>query len=352
MVGLLSLKHLGWSEFFSDQINQQKEHMLQPARVIAIHKGACDVSDGTKVYSVKMSGRFRHQSESRTNYPTVGDWVLIESLNRVQRVLKRKTVLKRKKSGRTSNEQLIASNLDAVFVIQSVDRGINLNRIERYLVMINESNIKPILILTKIDLISEEYINEIKVKVQSRFPDIDLHMISNETLEGLDQVRNQLISRKTYCVIGLSGVGKSTLLNCLLKEARLFTMPVRESDGKGVHSTTWRELITLDEGAHIIDTPGMRELGNIESNVGLEETFSDIFELAKKCKYNNCSHRKEKGCAVISALDAGLISRSRYEHFIKLSDEAFFFNKGAIEKNEQIRKSKKFYRSLNNKKSK
>ena len=157
MVGLLNLEHLGWCKYFSDQIDLKKEDDLYPVRVIAIHKGECNVSDGNIIHSAKMTGRLRHHADSRLDYPTVGDWVLVKSFNqgefsRIQRVLGRQTVLKRKTSGRTSNEQLIASNIDNALIIQSVDKSFNLNRIERYLVMVNESMIKPILILTKIDL--------------------------------------------------------------------------------------------------------------------------------------------------------------------------------------------------------
>ena len=351
MERLLSLENLGWCEYFSDQLNQEGAEKLQPARVIAIHKGACDVSDGTIVRPAKMTGKLRHQVSARIDYPTVGDWVLVQSFydgefGRLESVLKRKTLLKRKVAGRTSREQSIASNIDTAFIVQGLGKNFNLNRLERYLVMVNESSIDPVLILTKTDLLNENDLDTIRAQVSKRFPGVLFYMMSNKTDEGLEEVRSLFKAKKTYCVIGISGVGKSTLLNSLLGEEVLFTLPVRKSDGKGMHSTSWRELITLKNGAHVIDTPGMRELGNLEADAGIQETFVDIHKISQDCQYKDCTHIETEGCAVKDAVDTGKLSSERYEHYVLLSKESQKQNKDAVDKLSKDRKSARFHRSL------
>ena len=251
MVGLLSLIDLGWSEQYAAQVVEDRDLKLQPARVVAIHKGACDVSNGERVRPAKMTGRLRHRAKSRSDYPTVGDWVLVKNFSigefgRVERVLERGSVLRRKSADeRLMNRGWIAANLDRAFIVQSVGAGFSLKRIERYLVMVNESGIEPIIILTKRDLLEADACIEVEELVKNHLPGVRVLLMSNETGEGLAAALELFEPKLTCCVIGVSGAGKSTLLNRVLGEDRLFTLPVRESDGKGVHSTTWRELITL-----------------------------------------------------------------------------------------------------------
>jgi len=181
------------------------------------------------------------------------------------------------------------------------------------------------------------------------------YTFSNVDQDGLDEVMALFEPERTYCVIGTSGVGKTSLLNNLLGEDDyLFTLPVRESDGKGVHSTTWRELITLDNGAHVVDTPGMRELGNMDVNEGIDETFDDIHALSAQCKFNDCSHVNTKGCAVIDAVERDEISEARYNNYVRLMKEAAFHEQSALEKRDQDKKLGRFYRSVqgNNRKLK
>lgn len=349
----MTLEEFGYCAWFADQIDPEKDKNLSVVRVTAIHKGECEVSDGEETRAAKMTGRMRHQAKSKADYPTVGDWVMVknfddENFGRVVRVLDRRTMLRRKSSGRTTNVQLIAANIDVAFIMQNVGLGYNLKRLERYLVMVNESGIEPVVLLSKTDLLEPEELAVKIAEVKERMPDVRVYPFSNvEPGEDLDGVMELFEPEKTYCVIGTSGVGKTTLLNNLLgDEDYLFTLPVRESDGKGVHSTTWRELITLENGAHVVDTPGMRELGNMDVNEGIEETFDDILVLASKCKFNDCSHVKTKGCAVIDAVERGDIAKSRYDNYVRLMKEAAFHEQSALEKQEQDKKLGRFYRSV------
>ncbi|QBG48342.1 ribosome small subunit-dependent GTPase A [Verrucomicrobia bacterium S94] len=348
----MTLEEFGYSDWFADQVNSEMEEGLTVARVTAIHKGECEVSDGEDTHSAKMTGRLRHHAKSKLDYPTVGDWVLVkdfddeECIGRITRVLKRKSELKRKSAGRTTRYQLIAANIDTAFIMQTLGPGFNLKRLERYLVMVNESGIEPMILMSKTDLLRPEELSARMQEINERMPGIRIFSFSNHSKDGLAEVAELFEPEKTYCIIGTSGVGKTTLLNNLLgEEDYLFTLPVRESDGKGVHSTTWRELITLDNGAHVIDTPGMRELGNMDVNEGIGETFEDIIELSAQCRFNDCSHVNTKGCAVIAAVEAGTLPEARYQNYVRLMKEAAFHEQSALEKRDRDRKLSRFYRS-------
>ena len=348
----MTLEEFGYSREFAAQINPETESNLVVARVTAIHKGECEVSNGEKTVAAKMTGRMRHRATSKLDYPTVGDWVLVkdfddENFGRVMRVLDRQSTLKRKSSGRTTDYQLIASNIDTAFIMQTLDLGYNLQRLERYLVMVNESGIEPIVLLSKSDLLEPDALEQRVAEVAERLPGVRIYAFSNVDEAGLEEVMDLFKPQKTYCVIGTSGVGKTSLLNNLLgEEDALFTLPVREKDGKGLHSTTWRELITLDNGAHVVDTPGMRELGNMDVNEGIDETFDDITALASQCKFNDCSHVKTKGCAVIAAVESGELPTARYNNYVRLMKEAAFHEQSALDKRDQDKKLSRFHRSV------
>ncbi len=356
----MTLEEFGYNQFFDAQIDPDTECDLSVARVTAIHKGECEVSDGEETRSAKMTGRMRHKAKSKLDYPTVGDWVLVkdfddENFGSIQRVLDRESALKRKTAGRSTRSQLIAANIDTAFIMQTVGPGYNLKRLERYLVMVNESGIEPIVLLSKSDLLAPAQLAVKTAEVEERMPGVRWYTFSNVDQDGLDEVMALFEPERTYCVIGTSGVGKTSLLNNLLGEDDyLFTLPVRESDGKGVHSTTWRELITLDNGAHVVDTPGMRELGNMDVNEGIDETFDDIHALSAQCKFNDCSHVNTKGCAVIDAVERDEISEARYNNYVRLMKEAAFHEQSALEKRDQDKKLGRFYRSVqgNNRKLK
>jgi ribosome biogenesis GTPase len=348
----MTREEFGFSPWFQNQVNTDLAEDLTAVRVTAVHKGECEVSDGEETFPAKTTGRLRHRASSRLDYPTVGDWVLVrdfgqEGFGTIQTVLKRQSELKRKMAGRTARHQLIAANIDTALIMQTLGPGYNLKRLERYLVMVNESGIEPVILLSKSDLLTPGELAVKLAETEERMPEIRLHAFSNVDQDGLAEVEALFEPGKTYCIIGTSGVGKTTLLNTLLgEEGDLFTLPVREKDGKGLHSTTWRELISLTNGAVVIDTPGMRELGNMDVNEGIEETFDEIIAMASRCKFNDCSHVNTLGCAVTAAVESGELSEARYNNYVRLMKEAAFHEQSELEKREQDRKLGRFYRSV------
>jgi ribosome biogenesis GTPase len=346
----MTLEEFGFNSWFADQFEPDPKFTV--ARVTAVHKGECDVSDGTETRSAKTTGRLRHNAKSKLDYPTVGDWVLVKGFNdedfgRMHVLLERQTALKRKSAGRTNTYQLIAANIDTAFIMQTLGLGFNIRRLERYLVMVNESGIKPIILLSKSDLLTPDELTAKLAEITERMPNVDIYPFSNTEHTRLDEVMALFEPAKTYCIIGTSGVGKTTLLNNLIgEEDYLFTLPVREKDGKGIHSTTWRELITLENGAHVIDTPGMREMGNMDVNDGICETFDDITAMGVNCQFKDCSHVRTKGCAVIEAVENGELAQSRYDNFVQLMTEAAEHEQSQISKRYQDRKLSRFHRSL------
>lgn len=348
----MTLEEFGFNSWFLGQLDPDGADGLAVARVTAIHKGACEVSDGEQTREAKTTGRLRHHAKSKLDYPTVGDWVLVKDSDQgdfgtIQTVLRRQSELKRKTAGRTTRYQLIAANIDTAFIMQTLGPGYNLQRLERYLVMVNESGIEPVVLLSKSDLLAPEQLAGRVAEVEERMPGVPLYAFSNADQGGLDEVMALFESGRTYCIIGSSGVGKTTLLNHFLgEEDHLFTLPVRDKDGKGLHSTTWRELITLGNGAHVIDTPGMRELGQMDVAEGINETFDDITALAAKCRFNDCSHVGTLGCAVIKAVEKGELPEARYNNFVRLMKEAAFHEQSTLEKREQDKKLGRFYRSV------
>ena len=348
----MTLEEFGFRPWFRDQLDPDNADGLTVARVTAVHKGACEVSNGEETQEAKTTGRLRHRAKSKLDYPTVGDWVLVkdfdhEDFGTIQAVLKRQSELKRKTAGRTVRYQLIASNIDTAFIMQTLGPGYNLQRLERYLVMVNESGIEPVVLLSKRDLLAEAELEDVVAEVRQRMPNAQIFTFSNTDRNGLDEVMALFQPGRTCCIIGSSGVGKTTLLNNLLgDEDALFTLPVRDKDGKGLHSTTWRELITLDNGALVVDTPGMRELGQLDVNEGINETFDDITELAAQCRFNDCSHVGTLGCAVIAAVENGEIPEARYNNFVRLMKEAAFHDQSKLEKRDQDKKLSRFHRSV------
>lgn len=347
---VMTLEEFGFNAGFAEQLDPESD--LTVARVTAVHKGECEVSNAKETRSAKMTGRLRHQARSKLDYPTVGDWVLVknfddENFGRIHKVLERQTVLRRKAAGRTTRVQLFAANIDTAFVMQTLGPGFNVQRLERFLVMINEGGIQPVVLLSKLDLLEPEELNQKLTDIKTRIPNVPVYAFSNTEGTGLDEVMALFEPARTYCILGTSGVGKTTLLNNLLgEEDYLFTLPVREKDGKGIHSTTWRELITIENGAHVIDTPGVRELGNMDVSEGINETFDDITALAGNCKFRDCSHVGTKGCAVIEAVERGEISQARYNNYVRLMTEAAELEQTQLNKRDQDRKLSRFHRSM------
>ena len=343
-----------------------KENLLKnnmegkiPARIIATHKEryeiVCDKGNG---FAKIKRGCFYDNPNSI--YPTTGDFVLIEwnenGDSMICETLKRESSFSRVASSSDKNhelhkqhEQLVAANFDYVFIMQSLNNNFNLHRLERYLTLSWQSGAIPVIILTKIDLV-EDY--EIYVRdVESIAIGVDIYCISCKTKEGIEDIKKYFVQGKTIVFLGSSGVGKSTLVNTLYGQEIMKTSEIREDDSRGRHTTTSRNLIMLPNGAMIIDTPGMRELGMWEVSVGLDKTFKDVEEYLGKCKFSDCSHTNEPGCRILEAIENGELSQDRFNSYIKLQNEARYNNDSEsylIEKKEKFKNIAKY--NKNNKK--
>lgn len=320
----LQLDDLGYDGFFE---SSRGADGLAVARVIVEHKGAYRVKNAEGEYLARITGKQMFAASSREDYPAVGDWAEITDLGEEQavihRVLPRKTVLKRKSSGK--NEiQIIAANIDAAFAIQSVDRDYNLNRFERYLAIAQDGGIRPAIVLNKVDLILQDELETRIRQIRNRFGMIDLLATSTRTHEGLETLKAYIAKGKTYCFLGSSGVGKSSLINQLLGQEVIETSQI-SSPGRGRHTTTRREMYFLEAGGIVIDNPGMREVGMTEVGDGIQGLFDEITSLAKTCKYTDCTHVHEPGCAVRSAIEAGQLDEDQYRNYLHLKKEAEYY---------------------------
>jgi ribosome biogenesis GTPase len=340
----MNLSKLGFDKWFSDRTDSLKSVDYDIARITAVNKDSFLIRNRNKDVFAELTGKMLFNADSPIDLPTVGDWVYAqffddESFAVIHEILPRKSLLKRKTAGKKTEYQLIAANIDTAFIIQSLGSDYNLRRLERYLVAVNDGNIQPAVLLSKSDLASEHERNEKITEIQRLMPEINVFEFSNIDYCGIDKIKEMLIAGKTFCLIGSSGTGKTTLLNNLTDDHLFETDAVREKDGKGRHTTTRRQLISLKNDAMIIDTPGMRELGNIGASAGINETFIEINMLSYHCLYKNCTHTNENGCAVLQALKEGRISEERFQNFIKMNKETAYNEMSYIEKR---RKDKNF----------
>lgn len=322
---------------------------LEPGRVIAEHKERYTVATPTGEKDAEITGNLRYSAKSRTDFPAVGDWVALSVYSTgpsvIHKILPRASTISRQAIGHFGEIQIIATNIDCAFLIQAVDRDFNLNRLERYLTICNASNVSPIVVLTKTDLRDEVTTARLIADINQRINNIPIIAISNETQTGYEDLRRFIGAGKTYCMLGSSGVGKSTLLNNLSGRSVMKTDTISQSNHKGRHVTSHRELQLLDNGGILIDTPGMREIGITDSAGGLETTFEKIVSLAKTCRFNDCIHTTETGCRVIDAVEDGSIDRHAYENFLKMEREKEYFEATVAEKR---KKEKDFGKMLKN----
>ena len=338
------IEKLGFDKWFLNRIDPTKLADHKIARVITVNKDSYTINNGQGEVSAELTGKLMLSADSALDYPATGDWVIARYYDNdtfaiIREIVPRKSILKRKTSGKKVAFQLIATNIDTGLIVQSLDGNYNLRRLERYLVMVNESDIQPVVLLSKSDLLPESEINEKVAEINALIHDLRVIPFSNKDRASLKLIKGLLVPWKTYCLLGSSGVGKTTLINNLLDEERFKTQSVRVKDGKGRHITTRRQLINLKSGAMIIDTPGMRELGNFDVTTGIHSTFDEIAALSNQCRYNDCSHTQEEGCSILAALQDGTISEERYQHFIKLNKESAYYEMSYLEKK---RKDKKF----------
>ena len=320
----MRLSHLGWNSFFENQIMPPG---CIPGRISEENKDFYRVFSEHGEFLAQITGKIRFRAEDRTGLPAVGDWVILnpkpgEQRAMIQSILPRRTILKRKIAGRILDQQILCTNVDIVFLIVSLIQDFNLRRIERYLTIAWESGAQPVIILNKADLCSD--VTEAVGASENAAIGVSVHAVSATNGFGMQIFSQYLESGKTAVLLGSSGSGKSTIINALLNRMVQRVAPVRESDHHGRHTTTSRQMILLPDGAIVIDTPGMRELGLWESSEGMAVTFSDLATFGQNCKFRDCSHKGEPGCAVADAIRSGELAEDRVQSFHKLQAELKF----------------------------
>jgi ribosome biogenesis GTPase len=321
---MYDLESLGWSEFFESAFQPYREQGHFAGRVVLEERGAYRLYTEQGEVSARVRGKLRYDSESSADFPAVGDWVAVsrrerDGLHQIQAVLPRRSKFSRKAAGANSEEQVVAANVDTVFLVQGLDHDFNLRRLERYLVAAFESNAAPVVILNKADLCED--VEKKTSEAESVAPGTPVHAISSVSGDGLDALDQYVLPGVTVAFLGSSGAGKSTLINRIVGEEIQKTAEVREHDSRGRHTTTRRELIVLRTGGLLIDTPGMRELQMWDASGSLDLAFSDIQSIAAACYFSDCSHQNEPGCAVREALEDGSLDRGRYESYTKMEKE-------------------------------
>lgn len=320
---MLDLKTLGWDDHFAELFAPYAAEGLTPGRVSVQHRGAYDVLTEAGEIRCDIRGRLFEEASSPADLPAVGDWVAVstrpdEQAGTVEALLPRRTRFSRKTAWTATEEQVIAANIDVVFIVSSLNEDLSLRRLERYLTLARESGALPVVMLTKADLHPDPA--SAVAEVETIAMGSPIIVISSRDGTGLDLVRSYLDSGVTAALLGSSGVGKSTLVNTLAGSDLLETKEIRD-DGKGRHTTTRRELIQLPGGGLIIDTPGIRELQLWAADDGLEETFEDVTSLFAHCRFADCAHDAEPGCAVKAAIADGTLPRERWESYLKLQAE-------------------------------
>lgn len=345
----MNINDLGFTPDLSAYLEENNLSDFSVGRVTQEHRERYVVSDGDKEFEAEITGNLRFSASSRTDFPAVGDWIAMTVYDTdqavIHEILPRKSVLERLAVGKPGETQIISTNIDVAFIIQAINNNFSINRLERYMTICYSAKIEPVLVISKIDLCTEKEVQDAISSLEKRDRRIKYILLSNLTHQGLDQVLDFIQKGKTYCVIGSSGVGKSTLINNLLKKNILKTGQISLSTNKGRHVTDHRELFVLENGGIIIDTPGMKELGIADSANGLEITFDLIVSLSQKCRFNDCTHTNEVGCNVIAAVHNGEIDKDSYENYIKLQREKAHYESTIAEKR---KKDKAFGKLLKN----
>nr|WP_221936812.1 ribosome small subunit-dependent GTPase A [Alkalicoccobacillus porphyridii] len=337
-------KQFGWSEQRQQEWEQLQLDECIPGRVVLEHKRMYRVMTTEGELLSEVSGKLAFDSIERTDYPAVGDWVAVtvrkgEGKAIIHAVLTRSSQFSRKAAGYTYEEQLVAVNVDTLFIVTALTKDFNPRRIERYVLLAYESGASPVVLLSKLDLCSEA--EELVKEVEVACPGVPVHAISALTGEGMEQLSDYLTQGKTVALLGSSGAGKSSITNALMSEDVQKVKETRSSDDRGKHTTTHRELFWLPSGTGLIDTPGMREIQLLGAEEGMEQSYNDIYQLAEECRFNDCAHNQEPGCRVQEAIELGELSEQRYQGYLKLLREQAYA-KRQVDKRAMIQEKKRW----------
>ncbi len=336
----MNLTDLGYKIEFDAYRNEHQLDAFDIGRVIAEHKDRYTIRAATNELDCELIGNLRFTAVSKHDLPAVGDWVAFSEYDAgkglIHAILPRYSLLERKAAGKRTQTQIIAANIDVGLIIQSINRDFSINRLERYLTICHTAKIDPVIVLSKIDLSENNELDKLVAKVKGRISEVPLFLISNKTKKGIDDLKVIFQKGKTYCLLGSSGVGKSTLINSLAGKQIMDTAEISSSIDRGKHVTTHRELIVLEHGI-LIDNPGMREIGITDSQDGIDMTFDEISVLAQACKYKDCRHINERGCAVLSAVENHKLSSDTYENYLKMEKERTHFASSLLEKKKKAK---------------
>lgn len=344
----MTINDLGYNKKLADYRAEQNLSDFEVGRVILEHKERYVIKTIEQEYEAELIGNLRFTAASRYDFPAVGDWVAFSAYDEgkalIHAIYPRSSIIERQAVGKSGRVQIIATNIDAALIVQAVDRDFNLNRLERYLTICYAAKVEPIVVLSKIDLIDETKLETLLQKIKQRIHDITIVSVSHQE-HGYTDLQKMIAEGKTYCLLGSSGVGKSTIVNHLAGTEKMKTGAISTSVKKGRHVTSHRELIVLENGGILIDNPGMREVGITDTQEGLELTFDMIIKLIQQCKFKDCKHIQEKGCAVLAALETGEIDEQAYLNYRKMEKEKSHFE---ADVQERRRKDKKFGKMIKN----
>lgn len=348
----MTLEDLGFNKELENYIAKNKLSDFTLGRVVSEHKERYDVRTEDKIYDAEILGNLRFAAKSRADFPVVGDWVAIMEYDEykalIHHILPRNTILERQAVSKFGEKQPIAANIDYALIVQAVDRDFSINRLQRYLTICHNAKVKPIIILNKIDLIDDSQLDELTQKAIPQLAHIPVIAMSNISRKGTEKLYGLIEERMTYCLLGSSGVGKSTLINMLANQQIMDTGDISNSNQRGKHITTHRALIVLENGAILIDNPGMREVGLTDVSRGIEATFEKITEAAANCKYSDCTHQNEDGCEVLELLNQGEIDPDSYENYLKMEREKNYFESTVAEKRQKDKALGKMIRNVKN----
>ena len=348
----MNLQDLGFTKSLEEFRQTNSLDSFIVGRIASEHKERYIIKTEIGEFEGEVLGNLRFTATSRADFPVVGDWVNCSEYDEgrvlIHSILPRKTLLERKSSANKGEKQPIAANIDSAFIVTSVDRDFSINRIERYLTICYNSKVDPLIIVTKTDLVSDTELEPVLSSLKERMDQVPVIAISNISGDGIDTIRDLIKKGHTYCLLGSSGVGKSTLLNKLAGRELMKTGEISQTADRGKHVTSHRELYVLESGGIIIDNPGMRELGIADSGSGLDITFENILDIASACKYADCTHVSEEGCAVIKAVEDGIVDRELYENYLRLEREKDHYESTVAERRQKDKEFGKMIKKVKN----